>query len=210
MKLIVFDADGTLTRTASGKQFPETPSDKILQFNPKNLYHPNVYLAVASNQKGVSLGFKTSEFLEEEFAYLDDLTEHIFNCFIICPDDGESVWIKREHEEQFIRLGNQRGYQKFSEFPYLSGCESLIGTFRKPEPGMLQLAEKIATWSPYGTREITDRIFIGDRESDQSAAQKAGFRFWYIDDFLQEINKATLLGVAVPEVLDGVSNEISL
>jgi len=73
MKLIAFDLDGTLTTTASGKRFPESPTDKILRFDPTVLCNPDLYLVVASNQKGISLGMKSKEFVEQEFAYLDKI-----------------------------------------------------------------------------------------------------------------------------------------
>jgi len=184
MKLIAFDLDGTLTTTASGKRFPESPTDKILRFDPTVLCNPDLYLVVASNQKGISLGMKSKEFVEQEFAYLDKITNYIFKCFLLCPDEGETVWINPDHGKTFLKFGNQPGHLQFSDVHFLTDCESLIGTFRKPMPGMLQLAEKIAQWTPDGIRTITDRVFIGDMETDKEADKNAGFRFCYIDEWL--------------------------
>lgn len=191
MKLIVFDADGTLTKTLSGKEFPESPTDKVLRFDPAILCDPNLYLVVASNQKGVSLGLKSKEFLEEEFSYLDQITNYIFDCFLVCPDNGETVWINPDHGKTFLKFGKRPGYLRFSDVDFLSDFDLLIGKFRKPQPGMLHLAERIAQWGSGTFRQVSERVFIGDQKSDAEAAEKAGFKFWYIDDWLW-VNKLNL------------------
>lgn len=188
MQLIVFDADGTLTTTASGAKFPQSPEDKKLRFNPESL-PSDAYLVIASNQKGISLGLKSREFAEAEFTYLDDLTKQVFDAIIICPDDGATVWIKPEHDRPFIPFATKGTphHADFEENPRLSGCESLIGTFRKPQPGMLHLAEALAEGRLWGEpqRQITERIFIGDQDSDRQAAEAAGFKYWDIEDWLK-------------------------
>jgi len=183
MKLLVFDADETLTTTASGKKFPESPTDKVLKFDPKILSNPNWYCMIASNQKGFHLGFKTKDFIEEEFNYLDEITHHVFNYFLVCPDDGTTVWIKK-NQKKFISFGYKYDYTQFVDMNFLTECKSLIGTFRKPMPGMLYLAEKIARSIINQDEKITDKIFVGDMETDALAAQQAGFKFFYINEWL--------------------------
>ena len=195
MDLIVFDADGTLTTTASGAKFPQSPEDKKLRFNPAPL--PNdAYLVIASNQKGISLGLKSREFAEAEFNYLDDLTQHLFDAILICPDDGATVWVKPEHDRPFIRFAAKGTpyHADFETSPILSGTSHLIGTFRKPQPGMLHLAEALAERRLWGEpqRKIDRRIFIGDQYSDRQSSEAAGFKYWDIEDWLKANRKKFL------------------
>lgn len=180
MDLIVFDKDGTLTETASGEIFPKTPEDQRLKFDTDRL-PSNAYIAVASNQKGLFLGHKTREFLEAEFAWLEKNCLALISLMVACPDNGETVLIRPEYGRAFIHFNKQ---SMFTEHAFLKDQVDLMGTFRKPQAGMLKLIEAIATWTPDGSRKISRKIFIGKNKTDQQAAEKANFKYWDVKDWL--------------------------
>lgn len=189
MDLIVFDKDGTVTETISGKPFPETPTDQKLRFDITGLPSNNYY-AIASNQLGLSLGYKTREFLEEEFNYLEEITQYYFDVMVACPDDGQTVLVRPVKEKPFIHFDR---VSMFQNNLVLELQAELMGSFRKPQPGMLKLVEAIARWTPSdpealayaSNRSIDRRVFVGDMASDKAAAIAAGFKYWDINNWMK-------------------------
>ena len=189
--LIVFDKDGTLTETVSGKTFSQTPKDQKLKFDVTKL--PSNYYAIASNQRGLSGGHKTRKFLEDEFSYLEEITQGYFNLMAACPDDGQTVLVRPIPYKPFIHFDKPSMFQHNVVLELQAG---LMGSFRKPQPGMLKLIETIARWKPSDPEQLADasnesidrRVFVGDMTSDKEAAAAAGFEYWDINDWMTANN----------------------
>jgi D-glycero-D-manno-heptose 1,7-bisphosphate phosphatase len=137
-------------------------------------------LAIASNQGGVSAGFKTLDQASSEMSYCLHLLESqdiSIKTGLFCPDfDGNQCRV--------VNWGESFDYIADS----LVGCknEDLIGTFRKPSPGMLKAIAsffempktKTKDANPFATElKIEDCWMIGDRDEDRLAAEAAGFSF---------------------------------
>lgn len=202
-RLIVFDKDGTLTKPVTNNQFSETPQDQELIFEfPKLLTASNV-VAIATNQKGISDRYKTKEFLEAEIQFLREELDFKFHFCVACPDGGETLWslevpslrIPKDPRVNFC-WGNER-FVDVRDEDY--GVDpSLTGKFRKPLPGMLEALVQIAEYNEKKLNElspnpdktpwrISEKVFIGNAESDKQAAKAAGFKYWDVYDWI-EIN----------------------
>jgi len=73
MKLAILDKDGTIVQPKSGNKFVQNPTDQILIDGVvdgcKRLIDAGYVLAIASNQGGVSAGFKTLDQASSEMSY---------------------------------------------------------------------------------------------------------------------------------------------
>jgi DNA 3'-phosphatase len=180
-KLVVFDKDGTLVTTKSGKDFPISPSDQkpLFDFSVlKNSYfdtedgtHYKIIYAIATNQKGIKLKHKTKDFLSDELWYLVEELKFPATIVLCCPDDGETLW--RWWRNQKIGIRDVTRHH-----PYL-------GSFRKPNAGMLLAAKDIVIRT---SQQIQDMVFIGDNQTDEQSAIDARCRYIYIDEWLR-VNK---------------------
>ena len=122
-----------------------------------------------SNQGGVAAGHKLLEDALTESHYTLELFPQIL-CIYICPDfEGKHCWlIGKKHDEVPIHL--------------TSWGEEFIGSFRKPQPGMLNAAVKMS-----GTPEIKSEYwYVGDRPEDEEAALQAGLNFMPADIWLDK------------------------
>lgn len=163
-KLLMIDCDGTIRQTISGKTFIEDPHDqKIIEGADKalNYYQQKGWTIVGiTNQGGVAAGYKTLEAAIEEQRYTLELLPQTDN-ILFCPDfKGEQCW--------WITAGKPN--YAIHDNPKLT---ELVGTFRKPDPGMLNVA--IKTFGIEGNEK--DYWFVGDRPEDSQAAQAAGVNF---------------------------------
>ena len=170
MSLVLFDVDGTLVRTKSGKEFRETPADWA--FLPgrveavKTLIQSGPAVALVTNQGGAAFGyFKVSEMLHQLALTARDLGvgeqkrgRHRNNGIYVCfthPDgtvDG---------------LTEDAGNSLFGKMPRR----------RKPGPGMIREAMRDYDAQP----EFT--LMVGDRPEDKGAAEAAGCQFMWADEF---------------------------
>lgn len=177
-KLVVFDKDGTLVTTKSGKDFLVAPSDqkplfdfsvlKNSYFDTENGVQYKITYAIATNQKGIKLKHKTKDFLSDEFWYLTEELKFPTSIVLCCPDDGESLWRWWKNQKIGIR-DITRHY-------------SCCGNFRKPNAGMLLAAKDITARTRY---QIQEMVFIGDNKTDEQAAIEAKCRYVYIDEWLK-------------------------
>ncbi len=113
-----------------------------------------------SNQGGVGAGHKSLEDAIEEQRYTLELLPEI-SYILICPDfkGKECWWI--EKKEGIAALHADKILREFN------------GTFRKPNPGMLNAAIKGC-----GREEHRSNYwYVGDREEDKLAAAAAGVNF---------------------------------
>jgi histidinol phosphatase-like enzyme len=198
-RLIVFDKDGTLTKTKSGKAFSQSPDDQKLIFKESDFSHLGA-IGIATNQKGISLGYKTTDFLRKEIHYLRRKLNFWFEFCLACPDDGQDLIIfdpsilmiasgidrEIDNNSKFLFPYFVRNEKQEEEKPNVFGLSTdLTGTYRKPCPGMLKAIEQIfIDGVELGTAEIPDfplaveeKIYVGNAETDFQAAMAAGFEY---------------------------------
>jgi D-glycero-D-manno-heptose 1,7-bisphosphate phosphatase len=157
--VLVLDVDGTLQKGKSGKTFITGPDDIELLPNVVEVltdYRKRGYIIVlASNQGGVAFGHKTVQQVEEETEKLVSMLPPatVFAGFAALSMEGGSV----------------------DDFAYRS-------LLRKPYYGMLVQAEMgmrergmLADWD--------NSLFVGDMGSDQKAAEAAGVKFIWAEEF---------------------------
>lgn len=162
-KLCILDKDGTLIRPASGETFVQHPQDQELLPGVKEqiagLKAEGYLIVVASNQGGVASGYKTLDDAIAEMRYLTQLLPEIDyvlfahtyetgeygECIQIDATDGGFQW-------KFITNVHQR--------------------FRKPNPGMLKFAMRLANLPIRG-----GVLMIGDRDEDLKASAAAHIPF---------------------------------
>ena len=169
MKLLLLDLDGTLREPASRENFPQHPKDFICipgASEALNNYLRNGYIAVGiTNQGGVAAGYKSLKdcFVEQEFTFsLFPQLESI----LFCPDfEGQQCY---------------RCYCGEQTFDVSSKYPDLLGTYRKPNPGMLNIAINS------NEADLNDCLMVGDRPEDEGAANAAGIKFIWADTWRGE------------------------
>jgi D-glycero-D-manno-heptose 1,7-bisphosphate phosphatase len=177
MKLAILDKDGTLTQPKSGSKFVQSPDDQELMPGVKKaiaaLVADGYRLVIASNQGGIEAGHKSLDDAIAEMRYCMELLPEIDSaCF--CPDfAGKECWLVNE-VRAFSVLETWKKYQKFDE---------LKNSFRKPNPGMLYLAQFHYFWHPVDGCKLDPAscLMIGDRPEDEQAAEGAGIPFIHAD-----------------------------
>lgn len=167
--LLLLDQDGTTRETISGKPFINEPDDQKIIDGVAAALSPYVTWTKIgiTNQGGVGSGFKTLEnAIAEQQRTLELLP--VLDAILFCPDmDGKSCWVVEPESAQ----------------PY---CVTMLGVdFRKPAPGMLHFARRLA-WGWTGkiaTNSIEECLYVGDREEDELAATAAGVSFMWADQW---------------------------
>lgn len=193
-KLLLVDCDGTLREPASGEKFIQHPLDqKIIEGADKGVVHAHKQgwtIIAISNQGGVAAGHKLLEDAIAESHYTLELFPQI-QCAYICPDfEGRHCWmVGRGHDEIAVHLT-----------PW---GEEFIGSFRKPQPGMLNAAIKMS-----GAETLKkDYWYIGDRPEDEEGAMRAGVNFMPADIWLERFRPGIYTINATPkqiEFLEGI------
>lgn len=173
-KLLIIDKDQTLVRSRlGGDNFVQKPWDQVsipnMAYKLNKLHQDGWKIVIASNQGGIKSGYKTLESAFLEFEYCLELFMAIDEAFF-CPDyEGEYCWRMWRNKEM-----------KDNIIPYdRTHFDSLdfAGKFRKPNPGMLQLAIHLHT---------PDKcLYVGDRPEDESAAEAAGIPYKHRNEFLE-------------------------
>lgn len=160
-KLIIFDADGTLTTTKSGRAFRTSEDD--WQWMPGRLAKlaelkaAGTRMAVATNQGGVAFGHL------KEKQLLNELT--------------------RMMHEGGLPIGGL--YTDYTHpYTHIDKYRAKSGR-RKPEPGMLSEAMRDFEAAPGET------LFVGDRPEDEEAARAAGCAFAWANDFFKGAHDGT-------------------
>jgi len=190
--LRVFDKDGTLVQTKSGETFPKLGDQQLIPGVKERIAAyaaAGDIIAVASNQGGIPR-YKTLEDAIAEFWELMTLLPEISVCFF-CPDfDGKQCWsVPNPETEIFGRslapsrthvAGRVKDY--YAAKPLHEGVGSglsygeLIGTFRKPNPGMLKAA---MLWANVDTCS-----YVGDRPEDEEAASSISIPYQHVSLWL--------------------------
>ena len=170
-KLLILDKDGTLVRPVSGAKFVQSPEDQgLLPGVAEALarYRADGWvMAIASNQGGVAAGYKTLDSAIAEMRYCLRLLPQIYNAYF-CPDlEGQKCW----HVE--------KGFAQSLDHKYRNGLgEPYKGLYRKPNHGMISHIQMIETFP-----NPKETLFVGDRPEDECAAEAAGVRFMWADDW---------------------------
>jgi histidinol phosphatase-like enzyme len=161
-KIIVFDRDGVIVRRPNTKSYSDNhprliqkPTDQVISCHVAELIG-RFGGVIASNQKGVSLGYKTQEQVVAEMQYLIQEIPGLVGA-TFCPDEGRSCTLVTEAESRDISALGQR--------------------WRKPDPGMLRY------WS--GIFEVVAYVgdlsgfpeYADGRDSDKAAAIAAGIPY---------------------------------
>lgn len=151
--LVIFDVDGTLTETKSGKTFRETASD--WQWLPgrleklHKLQEQGVQIAVATNQGGVAFGFLKVEDIQSQL-------------FRMCQEAGIRP------TRLYVCYTHPKG--KIEQY-------RMVDKRRKPGPGML-----LEAMSDFGVSKRST-LYVGDMEDDKLAAKNAGCDFVWASAF---------------------------
>lgn len=153
--LVLFDVDGTLVETRSGKTFREAPDDWEIRPGMKEaveaLRAENIEVALVTNQGGAAFGIFDPKVMSSELSVL---------CQELGLDQVEGFSVCYTHPRGTkAGLKNERDYR------------------RKPGPGMI-----LEQMSRTGIeRDAT--VVVGDREEDMIAADAAGVRYIHTDNF---------------------------
>lgn len=166
--LVIIDKDGTLVEPASGDRFAQCPTDQQLlpgvAERIAELKEMGATIVIASNQGGVAAGYKTLSDAIKEMQYALKLLPEIEYAYF-CPDyAGEVAYYIHQSE-----VDASPAMAAWCVHTTVPGSE-LIGTFRKPEAGMLKAAMAVYPM-------LTQAVMIGDRPEDQQAAAATGIPF---------------------------------
>ena len=166
-----YDLDGTLRETESSETFINTPTDqkridgaleamKKFELHVRSFELEKIRTVGITNQQGVKWGYKSLEDCIEEQSITLELFPTL-QFILFCPDDGQTCW-----------KVDRNGSVDMTD-PELSG------SYRKPGTGMLELATE-------GLPPFEENWwFVGDRDSDQQAAEAGGFNFIWASDWLR-------------------------
>lgn len=149
----IFDKDGTLTQSKSGKEFCNSVDDQELipgvleTLAEIREQEPNAQFLIASNQGGVAFGHLT---LEEANAMVQKALSDINGSLsVFCPEHPDGTVV-----------------------PY-----NVPSQYRKPAPGMILYLMSELDADPEAV------MYIGDRPEDEQAAEAAGITFQWANDF---------------------------
>ena len=158
--ILFLDLDGTIRKPKSDNRFISDPYDQELIVGAvSKLKEMNSILKIGiTNQGGVLAGHKTLEDCIKEQAYtmeLMRLNDVELDFVYFCPDEGQTCY----------KVKNEKSYKMQGRL------------FRKPDPGMINLALEI-----YGFVAASCKL-IGDRPEDETAAKLAGVPFEWAKDW---------------------------
>lgn len=188
-KLLLLDCDGTLREPASGEKFIQHPLDQqVISGADKGVAHAHEQgwtIIAISNQGGVEAGYKTLEDAIAEAHYTLELFPQIL-CIYICPDfQGKHCWlIGRKHDEVPVHTTDWG--------------KEFIGSFRKPQPGMLNAAIKMSGFPD----SKSEYFYIGDRSEDEEAGMRAGVNFMPADIWLNRFRPGIYEINATPKQIE--------
>ena len=165
-KLVLFDRDWTLTKPASGEQFPKTIDDQMwIDGRLEHIHQLNtqgVKIAIVTNQGGAAWGIFTPEQMDLQLLK-QKMEGRMDACFVCYHDTSEKA--------------RQRAKVKALTVPDLYKGE---WDRRKPGSGMLIEA------MDHFQIDRHDTLYVGDREEDRLAAEAAGCDFEWAWDYFKD------------------------
>lgn len=160
---LCLDWDGTIRRSKSGATFIKDQADiEIMPGIEKAIwaYRKMGYLIVGiSNQGGVAFGFKTPSQINLE----RDATLSLF----------------QNNPFHIVKMCYHMEGGKVHPYKYRS-------MLRKPNIGMLAVAEMDAWNDGFVMIDWDKSLFVGDRPEDEECAKNANISFKHVDTFLSE------------------------
>lgn len=161
-KLAMFDLDGTLTVPESGEEFPKHAHDYALRVEAIKemiqLHQLGWKCVIVSNKGGVESGYQTNDQVLDAMKFIIGKITDLFN--------DDSFFLGAYWAPTFDGTNCCSYYVGGDTYACHTGSND---TFRKPSPGMLQLA--ISTFKPVTTK------FFGNFETDRQAAEAAGVEY---------------------------------
>jgi HAD superfamily hydrolase (TIGR01662 family) len=162
-KLLIFDLDGTLVKPFTPDILPGV-KERLGKIDPAL-----VKLAIATNQAGPACHDAGWSF-SEKFSSFDEVEKillRVLASFTLAAKQHPMLYVAWWYQDK-----NGKEYVP-SRFAHLSPnrCPAISPFWRKPEPGMLLAATREAGVCPEET------LMVGDRETDQEAASRAGTDF---------------------------------
>jgi D-glycero-D-manno-heptose 1,7-bisphosphate phosphatase len=165
-KLAIFDIDGTITeikpeikarkpRMVTPNTFGEQQPIPGVVEGLEKLSQEGVPIALATNRGGVAFGYNS---LEEAESLAQEAAD-------LCGIPDAKIYVCPYHEKA-------RGPRANLQFARKDDC-------RKPNPGMLNQALADFGISP------EQAFFVGDKDTDQQAAESLGMHFFWADEFFQ-------------------------
>lgn len=168
IKLLVLDMDGTVRRHRSKDTFIQDPLDQEIIPEAQSAiarFAGEGYIIIgATNQGGVAAGHKTLEDAIAEQRQTLCLASQI-ESILFCPD--------YEGRQCYRVFGKDMSYGEYHQHYW--------GLYRKPNPGMINLA--MYFWNA----AKTNTVFVGDRSEDAEAARNAGVTFMTHQEWYQDI-----------------------
>jgi D-glycero-D-manno-heptose 1,7-bisphosphate phosphatase len=161
--LIILDKDGTLVKPKSRNTFVQHPTDQRLLAGVEEriaeLKAIEATIVIASNQGGVAAGHKSHEETAAEMHY----------CLTLLPDISEAWYCTDFSGEVAFVVSADDDSKHPTSASTMRNCEDLVGSFRKPSPGML-----LGAMRRHQEKEV---VMVGDRPEDAQAAVAAGVTF---------------------------------
>ncbi|NES91552.1 hypothetical protein [Okeania sp. SIO2B9] len=184
-RLLILDLDNTIRQTISGNEFiNDDPEDQeLIKGTAQKIkeYKDAGYRIVGiTNQKGVSLGYKTLDNCIKEQRFTLGLCPELER-ILFCPDDGDSLVIISREATFMINSKTFLNSNMIDEYKSLdSSIIKGFDSFRKPGIGAIQFLSL--------DRDICrDRsLFVGDMETDLQCAEKAKIKFLYPQEWLDK------------------------
>ena len=165
MSLLLVDMDGTLREPLSGHQYFQHTKDQRIITGAQtaiSAYKDNWIIVGISNQGGVAAGHKSMQECIKQQQYTLELLPQLKEIYF-CPDfEGRKCFRVTPH--------NVHNHSK----------TKWSGQYRKPRPGMLQLAMVRYKYTP------NNSLYVGDRPEDEEAAQRAGISFLSARDWIEQ------------------------
>lgn len=164
-KLLILDLDHTIRKPLTNSTFITHPTDQQLiseALSPLLHYQAEGWVMVgATNQAGVSSGFKTLQQAIEEQRYTIWLLEELdikLSEILLCPDFEGQLCYSVTSREWKTKLKTY-----------------LEQNFRKPNTGMVEILTH--AYKPDSV------MFVGDMETDRECANMANVPFMWAKDF---------------------------
>lgn len=175
MKLLIIDKDQTLIRSRlGGENFVQKPWDQVpvegMAYKLNKLYFEHGWrIVIASNQGGVEAKKKSLESAIFEMEYCLELFT-VIDFALFCPDYAG---------EKCYRINRDSTRDVYNMFDLDNSIIKLAGLYRKPNPGMLILAQYLQPKRP------DQCLYVGDRPEDEGAAESADIPYLRRDEFLE-------------------------
>ena len=168
--MIIFDRDGTLIGSltdydANHPKHIKHPSDqKLILPMSKIIQDRGERICIASNQGGVHGTVR--------YTSLENVAAQMFYLFHLLPVEIALFCTDNAGERCFAVNSRGQCWEIGLDFP------DLIGTYRKPGGGMLEIIKRLYVAPSY--------LYVGDMPTDEQAANAAGMEFEYVKDFIQK------------------------